>query len=388
MSSAKDLSVAVLTKEWPPAIYGGAGVHVSNLVTALNATGIVRCQVSCFGAPRPDASAYELNEPLTKINPALQTLLIDSDMAMNLKEVSLVHSHTWYANFAGYLASKIYSIPHVVTAHSLEPLRPWKAEQLGGGYVISSWVEKTAYESASAIISVSDGMRADIINAYPKVDPSKIITIRNGIDTEKFKPTNNEKVLKKYGVSGPFAIFVGRITRQKGLAHLLRAWKLVDPRFAIVIAAGSADEPVIGAEVEQLISELQKSRSNVHWIKEMLPHDELVALLTAAQVFACPSIYEPLGIVNLEAMACETAVVASSVGGIPEVVADGKTGYLVKLSQDSSQFEAEFAGALDKVLSDESLAQKLGAAGRNRVVAEFGWDKVASTTIDLYRSLI
>ena len=388
MSSGKDLSVAVLTKEWPPAIYGGAGVHVSNLVTALNATGIVRCQVSCFGAPRPDASAYELNEPLTKINPALQTLLIDSDMAMNLKEVSLVHSHTWYANFAGYLASKIYSIPHVVTAHSLEPLRPWKAEQLGGGYVISSWVEKTAYESASAIISVSDGMRADIINAYPKVDPSKIITIRNGIDTEKFKPTNNEKVLKKYGVSGPFAIFVGRITRQKGLAHLLRAWKLVDPRFAIVIAAGSADEPVIGAEVEQLISELQKSRSNVHWIKEMLPHDELVALLSAAQVFACPSIYEPLGIVNLEAMACETAVVASSVGGIPEVVSDGKTGYLVKLSQDSSQFEAEFAGALNKVLSDESLAQKLGAAGRNRVVAEFGWDKVARTTIDLYRSLI
>ena len=388
MSSGKDLSVAVLTKEWPPAIYGGAGVHVSNLVTALNATGIVRCQVSCFGAPRPDASAYELNEPLTKINPALQTLLIDSDMAMNLKEVSLVHSHTWYANFAGYLASKIYSIPHVVTAHSLEPLRPWKAEQLGGGYVISSWVEKTAYESASAIISVSDGMRADIINAYPKVDPSKIITIRNGIDTEKFKPTNSEKVLKKYGVSGPFAIFVGRITRQKGLAHLLRAWKLVDPRFAIVIAAGSADEPVIGAEVEQLISELQKSRSNVHWIKEMLPHDELVALLTAAQVFACPSIYEPLGIVNLEAMACETAVVASSVGGIPEVVADGKTGYLVKLSQDSSQFEAEFAGALNKVLSDESLAQKLGAAGRSRVVAEFGWDKVARTTIDLYRSLI
>lgn len=388
MSSGKDLSVAVLTKEWPPAIYGGAGVHVSNLVTALNATGIVRCQVSCFGAPRPDASAYELNEPLTKINPALQTLLIDSDMAMNLKEVSLVHSHTWYANFAGYLASKIYSIPHVVTAHSLEPLRPWKAEQLGGGYVISSWVEKTAYESASAIISVSDGMRADIINAYPKVDPSKIITIRNGIDTEKFKPTNNEKVLKKYGVSGPFAIFVGRITRQKGLAHLLRAWKLVDPRFAIVIAAGSADEPVIGAEVEQLISELQKSRSNVHWIKEMLPHDELVALLTAAQVFACPSIYEPLGIVNLEAMACETAVVASSVGGIPEVVSDGETGYLVKLSQDSSQFEAEFAGALDKVLSDESLAQKLGVAGRSRVVAEFGWDKVARTTIDLYRSLI
>ena len=208
------------------------------------------------------------------------------------------------------------------------------------------------------------------------------------IDTEKFKPTNNEKVLKKYGVSGPFAIFVGRITRQKGLAHLLRAWKLVDPRFAIVIAAGSADEPVIGAEVEQLISELQKSRSNVHWIKEMLPHDELVALLTAAQVFACPSIYEPLGIVNLEAMACETAVVASSVGGIPEVVSDGETGYLVKLSQDSSQFEAEFAGALNKVLSDESLAQKLGAAGRNRVVAEFGWDKVARTTIDLYRSLI
>ena len=387
MSDGKDLSVAILTREWPPAIYGGAGVHVSNLVAALNASGKVRCDVHCFGSPRNDATAYELQDPLTKINPALQALLIDSDMAMNLKGISLVHSHTWYANFAGYLASKIYSIPHVVTAHSLEPLRPWKAEQLGGGYVISSWVEKMAYENASAIISVSDGMKGDILTAYPEVDPKRVITIRNGIDTEEFKPTFDERVIDKYGISGPFAIFVGRITRQKGLAHLLRAWKQVDPKFGIVIAAGSPDEPVIGAEVEALISELQRERKNVYWIKEMLPHAELVALLSAAEVFACPSIYEPLGIVNLEAMACETTVVATAVGGIPEVVADGETGILVRPNTDSAKFEEAFAKALMGVLSDKSLAKDFGKAGRNRAIAEFGWDKVATATTNLYRSL-
>ena len=388
MNSGKDLSVAILTREWPPAIYGGAGVHVANLTVALNASGKVRCDVHCFGGKRSDATAYELHEPLTKINPALQTLLIDSDMAMNLKDVSLVHSHTWYANFAGYLASKIYSIPHVLTAHSLEPLRPWKAEQLGGGYVISSWVEKMAYESASAIIAVSDGMKKDIIAAYPEVEAGKVVTIRNGIDCEKFKPNEDKNVLSKYGITGPFAIFVGRITRQKGLAHLLRAWRAVDPKFGIVIAAGSPDEPVIGAEVEELIMQLQSERKNVYWIKEMLPHNELVALLSSAQVFACPSIYEPLGIVNLEAMACETAVVATAVGGIPEVVANDETGILVKPNENSAEFEDEFASSLMKVLSDEYLAKKLGEAGRRRTIAEFGWDKVATSTINLYRSLI
>ncbi len=388
MKGGKDLSVAILTREWPPEIYGGAGVHVSNLVSALNASESVKCQVHCFGATRSDATGYALQPPFTDINPALQTLLIDSDMALNLKGASIAHSHTWYANFAGYLASKIYSIPHVVTAHSLEPLRPWKAEQLRGGYIISSWVEKLAYENAAAIISVSDGMKRDILNSYPDVDPKKVVTIRNGIDTERFKPKSSNAVLEKYAVTGPFAIFVGRITRQKGLAHLLRAWKQIDPKYGLVIAAGSPDEPSIGAEVEALIGVLQRERKNVIWIKEMLPHDELVTLLSAAKVFTCPSIYEPLGIVNLEAMACETAVVATAVGGIPEVVADEITGLLVKPNQNSEVFEQDFANSLSRVLSDESLAKKLGVEGRKRAVAEFGWDKVASATIDLYRRLI
>lgn len=388
MNSGKSLSVALLTREWPPSIYGGAGVHVRNLVEALEESLKVSTQVHCFGAPRIDATGYELKPPFTEINPALQTLLIDMDMALNIKESNLVHSHTWYANFAGYLASKIYKIPHVVTAHSLEPLRPWKAEQLGGGYVISSWVEQLAYENADAIIAVSDGMRNDVIKSYPQVDPKKIMTIRNGIDTSKFKPTLNSSILDKHGVTTPYALFVGRITRQKGLAHLLRSWKSIPTQYSLVLAAGSPDEPQIGAEVESLIIELRQDRENVIWIKEMLPHDELVALLTAARVFVCPSVYEPLGIVNLEAMACETAVVASEVGGIPEVVSENETGLLVEFSSDSKIFEKNLSESILKVLSDESLATRMGIAGRKRAVDFFGWDKVANQTIDLYRSLI
>lgn len=388
MISGKPLSIALLTREWPPNIYGGAGVHVANLVEALLASGNVKTQVHCFGAPRIDATGYELKPPFTEINPALQTLLIDLDMATTIKEASLVHSHTWYANFAGYLAKEIHKIPHVVTAHSLEPLRPWKAEQLGGGYLISSWVEELAYESADAIVAVSDGMRKDVISSYPKIDPAKITTIRNGIDTDRFKPTDNPGLLAKYGVTKPYALFVGRITRQKGLAHLLRAWKSISKEYGLVIAAGSPDEPQIGAEVETLINELQQERENIIWIKEMLPHEELVALLTGARVFVCPSVYEPLGIVNLEAMACETAVVASAVGGIPEVVSSNETGLLVEFDSNSELFEKNFAESLMKILGDESLARNMGVAGRKRAVAEFGWDKVAGKTIELYRSLI
>jgi starch synthase len=388
VNSGKSLSIALLTREWPPSIYGGAGVHVKNLVEALKESPNVGTQVHCFGAPRVDATGYELKPPFTEINPALQTLLIDMDMALKITNADLVHSHTWYANFAGYLASKIYRIPHVVTAHSLEPLRPWKAEQLGGGYVISSWVEQLAYENASAIIAVSDGMRNDVIKSYPQVDPKKITTIRNGIDTDKFKPTLNPIKLDKYGVAKPYALFVGRITRQKGLAHLLRSWKSIPTEYSLVLAAGSPDEPQIGAEVESLIKELRQERDNVIWIKEMLPHDELVALLTAARVFVCPSVYEPLGIVNLEAMACETAVVASAVGGIPEVVTADETGLLVEFNSDSNIFEKNLAESLIKVLSDESLATRMGIAGRKRAMDFFGWDKVANQTIDLYRSLI
>ena len=249
-------------------------------------------------------------------------------------------------------------------------------------------VEQLAYENADAIIAVSDGMRSDVLAAYPKVDPKKVFTIRNGIDTTKFQPSSRPEVLSKYGVSAPYAMFVGRITRQKGLAHLLRAWKAVPSEFTLVLAAGSPDEPQIGAEVESLVAELNAERGNIVWIKEMLAHEELVALLTDAQLFICPSVYEPLGIVNLEAMACETAVVATAIGGIPEVVSNNVTGLLVDYNQDSKIFEENLALSLMKVLGDASLAKELGSAGRNRAIAEFGWDKVANQTIELYRSLI
>lgn len=384
----KQVKVAMITKEWPPNIYGGAGVHVTNLVSALMELPNLEAQVHCFGAERHDAKAHNLHGELADLNPALQALLIDEEIARQLSECNVVHSHTWYANFAGFLASQIYGIPHVATAHSLEPLRPWKAEQLGGGYQISSWVERKSFTQAAAIIAVSDGMRSDVLQAYPEIDPEKVSTIRNGINTEKFAPHHEPAVLDKYGINSEFALFVGRITRQKGLAHLLRAWSQVDPKFTLVVAASSPDEPAIGKEVESLINQLSEKRSNIIWIKEMLPHSELTALLTQAQVFICPSIYEPLGIVNLEAMACETAVVASRVGGIPEVVLDNKTGLLVDYTVDSVKFESELAAAINHVMSDTQLAAQMGKAGRSRAKDEFGWDKVAVQTANLYRSVI
>ncbi len=378
----------MITKEWPPHIYGGAGVHVLNLVSALSLDPDISTKVHCFGPERGDAYNYELHGELSAVNPALQALLIDSDIAPQLQHVDLAHSHTWYANLAGYLASKMFGIPHIVTAHSLEPLRPWKAEQLGGGYQISSWVEKLAYENADAVIAVSAGMKKDVLKAYPKVSSNRIHVILNGIDTKRFAPNTDSAPLEKYGITGPFALFVGRITRQKGLAHLLRAWQQVAPHFSLVLAAGSPDEPAIGAEVESLIKELSDARGNIIWLKDMLPHEELTSLLTHAQVFLCPSIYEPLGIVNLEAMACETAVIASKVGGIPEVVIENVTGLLIEYSENHEAFESNFAAAINEVMSDTSLANKLGKAGRIRAIDEFGWDKVAATTINLYRSLI
>lgn len=381
------MTIGIITREWPPAIYGGAGVHVTNLAEALNSLGRQSIDIHCFGSKRVDAMGHDLSSKFAELNPALKTLLIDSDIASGLSNVNLVHSHTWYANFAGYLASKMYSIPHVVTAHSLEPLRPWKAEQLGGGYAISSWAEKISYESADAIIAVSDGMKKDIISSYPALAESRIHTIRNGINTERFTPNPEISILKRYGISQPYALFVGRITRQKGLAHLLRAWREVSKEFTLVVAASSPDEPAIGQEVEELITELQKDRS-VIWIREMLPHDSLTALLTQARAFICPSIYEPLGIVNLEAMACETAVIATRVGGIPEVVAEKETGILVDLSSDSASFEGALTKAITELMTDHDRATALGIKGRQRAIAEFSWDKVACATMDLYESLI
>jgi len=383
-----ELKVGIVTKEWPPAIYGGAGVHVLQLTQALRTNKDVQVDVHCFGGKRDDAFGYETPSEFTASNPAVQAIATDLEIATNLSNVDLVHSHTWYANMAGHFAALQYSIPHIVSAHSLEPLRPWKAEQLGGGYAISSWAEKTAYEGAAAIIAVSDGMRADVLAAYPSVDPSKVVTIRNGVDTSQFAPNNDASVPAKYGVSGPYAIFVGRITRQKGLAHLLRAWKEVPAKYGLVLAAGSPDEEGIGKEVADLIAELQKTRSNIWWIKEMLPHAELTAMLTQAQLFLCPSVYEPLGIVNLEAMGCETAVLASRVGGIPEVVADKETGELVDYNGDGPAFEAAFSESITRLMSQPELLKKYGTAGRVRAMSEFGWDAVAAATIALYRRVI
>jgi starch synthase len=289
---------------------------------------------------------------------------------------------------AGHFGSLLHGLPHVITAHSLEPLRPWKADQLGGGYQISSWAEKSAYESADAIIAVSDGMRADVLAAYPSVDPAKVVTIRNGVDVDRFKPTTDSALLTELGVTGRYAIFVGRITRQKGLAHLLRAWKNVPVEYGLVLAAGSPDEEMIGNEVKALIEELQKTRPNVIWIPDMLPHEKLCALLTSADLFICPSIYEPLGIVNLEAMACETAVLATRVGGIPEVVADGSTGKLVNYSGDGSILEHDLSNAINELMNEPVLLKQYGEAGRNRAAAEFGWPAVARATLALYQSLI
>ena len=383
-----ELKVGIVTKEWPPAIYGGAGVHVLQLTQALRTIKDVHVDVHCFGGERDDAFGYSTPAEFSIANPAVQAIATDLEIATHLSNVDLVHSHTWYANMAGHIASLQYSIPHIVSAHSLEPLRPWKAEQLGGGYAISSWAEKTAYEAASAIIAVSNRMRADVLKAYPAIDPKKVVTIRNGVDATKFAPNDDPSVLKKYGVDGPFAIFVGRITRQKGLAHLLRAWKNVPSEYGLVLAAGSPDEEGIGKEVADLITELQKSRGNVWWIKDMLPHAELTAMLTGADLFVCPSVYEPLGIVNLEAMGCETAVLGSRVGGIPEVVADKETGELVDYTGDAALFESALTESITRLMSQPELLKEYGIAGRVRIMREFGWDAVAAATIELYKRVI
>ena len=385
----KTTRVGLVTKEWPPQVYGGAGVHAVQLTEALRDLDGVSVDVHCFGGARTDgAFGYLTPASFESANPAVQAIATDLDIANNLQNVDIIHSHTWYANMAGHFGSLLHRVPHVITAHSLEPLRPWKADQLGGGYQISSWAEKSAYESADAIIAVSDGMRADVLAAYPNVDPTKVVTIRNGVDVERFKPATDQALLAELGITGRYAIFVGRITRQKGLAHLLRAWQNVPVEYGLVLAAGSPDVEIIGNEVKALIEELQKTRPNVIWIPDMLPHEKLCALLTSADLFICPSIYEPLGIVNLEAMGCETAVLATRVGGIPEVVADGSTGKLVNYSGDGTTLEADLGTAIIELMNQPELLKQYGEAGRRRAAAEFGWPAVARATLALYQSLI
>jgi starch synthase len=380
------MRIGLVTKEWPPAIYGGAGVHALQLTQALRES--ITVEVKCFGPERSDAQGFPLAGEFQSFNPALQAFVTDIEIAQSLAGVDLVHSHTWYANLAGHLAALLHSIPHVITAHSLEPDRPWKAEQLGGGYRLSSWVEKTAYEAADAIIAVSNGMKKDILKAYPALDPEKIHTILNGVDTQKFSPKINPELLDRFGITGPYAIFVGRITRQKGLGHLLRAWKSVSPEIGLVIAAGSPDEAAIGAEITSLIHELQSKRSNVWWQEKMLPQPELNSLLSSADLFLCPSIYEPLGIVNLEAMACQTAVLASRVGGIPEVVSEFETGELIDYTGDGPAFEIALTERIQALMNDPKKLIAYGVAGRKRAVEHFGWAAIALQTEALYQSVI
>jgi len=394
--------VALLSREYPPEVYGGAGVHVEYLARDL--AGLVDLEVHCFGEPREAGPvhvvAYQPWERLAgsaKHLAALRHVSTDLAIAAGVEGADLVHSHTWYANLAGHLAKLLYGIPHVVTVHSLEPLRPWKAEQLGGGYELSKLCERIALESADRVIAVSSGMADDVLSCYPAIPASRVRVIHNGIDTEQYRPDPGTDVLERYGVdpARPYVVFVGRITRQKGVPHLLDAAQEIDPRAQLVLCAGAPDTAALGAEVADKVAKLQAMRGGVVWIEKMLEREEVIQLLTHATVFVCPSVYEPLGIVNLEAMACETAVVATATGGIPEVVADGVTGLLVPFSSDGSGaardprgFAHDIATRVNRLLADPSLAERFGKAGRRRAVEEFGWAAIAAQTAALYRELV
>jgi len=386
--------VALLTREYPPEVYGGAGVHVEYLARELRH--LAEVSVHCWGSPRdePGVTAHQpwaaLSEPKPE-STALQAISVNLAMTAAVKGVDLVHSHTWYANFGGHLSKLTWSIPHVVTTHSLEPLRPWKAEQLGGGYAISRFCEQTSIEAADAVIAVSKGMRDDVLSCYPKVDPGRVHVIHNGIDAEVYRPLPSDAALARLGVepSVPFALFAGRVTRQKGLHLLLAAARRISPRYQLVIVASSPDTPEIGAEVAGLAERVRAERGNLVWIGRFIPLEDLIHLYTGAAVFICPSVYEPFGLVNLEAMACETAVVASRVGGIPEIVVDGETGYLIDYDPEQSEsFTTTLAARVDELLSDPALAARMGKAGRSRVLQHFGWPAIAARTVELYDSLL
>jgi starch synthase len=392
------MRIDLITKEYPPNIYGGAGVHVAELVKVLRQSTEVK--VRCFGEVRDESDTYAYQHPAAfdSANGALQTMATDLAMIEDIAGTDLVHSHTWYANFAGQVASKMHGVPHLITAHSLEPLRPWKELQLGGGYRLSSWIERSAYEDATGIIAVSAGMREDILRAYPQIDPAKVAVVHNGIDLQAFQSAQNFDSVRSNGVDPDqrSVLFVGRITQQKGLPYLLKAARELPADVQLVLAAGAPDTPEILQQVTDLVEELRKVRGNVIWIQKHLSRPELIALLSAATVFACPSIYEPLGIVNLEAMACSIPVVATATGGIPEVVADRETGLLVPIEQlsdgsgtplDEKLFVANFAAALNKML-DSNQIEEFGRAGRLRVEQNFSWSSIAEKTLSVYRGAI
>ena len=407
------MKVALLTREYPPEVYGGAGVHVEYLVPELARQ--VEIGVHCFGAPRDSpyvAASYgpatphpEARHPHTPAplgeepyESALEALSVNLEMAHGVKGADIVHSHTWYTNFGGHLAKTIHDIPHVMTSHSLEPLRPWKAEQLGGGYALSQFCERTALESADAVIAVSQGMRRDLLECYPAVDPALVHVIHNGIDVDEYSPTASSDAVERLGVdrTRPFVVFIGRITRQKGITYLLEAAPAIDAATQIVFAAGAADTIAFAEEVQGLVSEVSEKRKGIVWIEKTLPRTEIVQLLSHATAFVCPSIYEPFGLVNLEAMACGLPVVATSTGGIPEIVLNGETGLLVGFERGDDQFGSprdpaafarDIAARVNELIGDPARAKRLGEAGRRRVVDHFSWPSIADQAVALYKSL-
>lgn len=396
------MKVAFLTREFPPEVYGGAGVYAEQLAAEL--AGMVDLTIHCFGAPRgaPHVLSYQPWEALGGPAPylgALRSMSADLAMAAALEGAELVHSNTWYTNLAGHLAKLLYTVPHVATAHSLEPLRSWKSEQLGGGYAVSSFCERTSLEAADAIIAVSGQMRSDVLMCYPALDPARVVVVHNGIDTDFYRPGTGAGALTSRGIdpSLPTVVFVGRITRQKGIVHLLRAAEHIPPPAQLVLCASGPDTPEIALEFEARTAELQRTRGNVFWLPEMLPRPELIEVLTQATAFVCPSVYEPFGLVNVEAMACETAVVASRTGGIPEIVVDGETGFLVPLGEtnaltgeplDADAFALGLASAVNRLLEDPDLAGEMGRAGRQRAVEYFGWNAAAEKTVAVYRAAL
>jgi starch synthase len=399
------VKVALLTREFPPEVYGGAGVHVEYLSREL--AGLVDVRVHCFGAERRSslvAAAYRPWGRLAGPSPsaaALEVMSVDLAMARGVAGADLVHSHTWYANFAGHLAKLLGGVPHIATTHSLEPLRPWKAEQLGGGYALSCFCERTGLEGADAVVAVSEQMRRDVLSCYPAIDPERVTVIHNGIDPREYQPDPGTAVLERLGVDPrrPSVVFVGRITRQKGIVHLLEAAPLIDASAQLVLLAGAPDTPEIGEEVRRRCDEVRSRRHGVIWVEGMLPRADVIQVLSHATVLVCPSVYEPFGLVNLEAMACGTAVVASAVGGIPEIVVDGETGYLVpcEVSADpavpadpaaATRFATGLAARIDELVAAPDLARAMGVAGRRRVVEHFDWAVIAGRTAALYERLV
>lgn len=395
----------ILTNEFPPAIYGGAGVHVSELTRHLRS--LIELDIRTFGTQADDEPGWrvqgyppphQLAAAEDRLRPMLDALSRDLAMVADPVAADVIHAHTWYTHLAGLVARLSYGIPLVLTVHSLEPMRPWKREQLGGGYDVSTWIERLAIESADAVVAVSEETREDVLRLF-EIPPERVHVIHNGIDADFYRPDPATEALTRYGIdpSVPYVLFVGRITRQKGIVHLVRAIQHLEPGIGIVLCAGQPDTPEIGAEMERGVAAAQAARPNVVWIGEMVSREEARQLYSHAAVFCCPSVYEPFGIINLEAAACETPVVASAVGGIPEVVVDGETGLLVPvelsledpmLPVDPDRFELNLAGAINALMSDAATRDVMGRAARRRAVKHFSWVRIAEQTVDLYRSVI